>query len=184
MEQFNPKSRSDEYGSRINRDHSRILVYAVPWLSILLASILPSFAIATALPLIPPLGFVMLLAWRMLRPGLLPVWAGFPLGMFDDLFSGQPFGSAIVLWSLTMIILEIIETRFPWRDFLLDWLTAAGLLASYILIGALISGASATWPMFAGLVPQIALSILLYPLLSRFAARLDRFRLMRIRVIS
>lgn len=184
MEQFNPKSRSDEYGSRINRDHSRVLVYVVPWASILVASIIPAFAISTALPLMPPLGFVMLLAWRMLRPGLLPVWVGFPLGLFDDLFSGQPLGSAIVLWSLSMIVLEIVETRFPWRDFLLDWLTAAGLLVSYILIGALISGATATLPMFFGLVPQIILSILLYPLLSRIAARLDRFRLMRIRVIS
>ncbi|MFN2100745.1 rod shape-determining protein MreD [Altererythrobacter sp. MF3-039] len=184
MEQLNPRSRSDEYGSRINRDHSRILVYAVPWASVLLGSFIPSILIATALPLIPPLGFIMLLAWRMLRPGLLPVWAGFPLGIFDDLFSGQPFGSAILLWSLAMIALEVIETRFPWRDFWLDWVTASGLLIVYIAAGALLSGASITLPMLVALGPQLLLSILTYPLLTRIASRLDRFRLMRIRTIA
>jgi rod shape-determining protein MreD len=184
MEQLNPRSRSDEYGSRINRDHSRILVYAVPWASILLGSFIPSILIATALPLIPPLGFIMLLAWRMLRPGLLPVWAGFPLGLFDDLLSGQPFGSAILLWSLAMIALEVIETRFPWRDFWLDWVTASGLLIVYIIAGALLSGASTTLPMLVALGPQLLLSVLAYPLLTRFASRLDRFRLMRIRTIA
>ena len=184
MEQMNPRSRRDEYGSRINKDHSRFLVYAVPWGSILLFSFVPMLPIATALPLVPPFGFVMLLAWRMLRPGLLPVWAGFPLGLFDDLFSGQPFGSAIVMWSLAMIALEIVETRFPWRDFLLDWVTASGLLIAYIALSALFSGAPITGPMLAALMPQVVISILLYPLLSRLAARMDRFRLMRIRTIS
>lgn len=184
MEQMNPRSRSDEYGSRINRDHSRFLVYAVPWSSILIGSLVPSLPIATAMPLIPPLGFIMFVAWRMLRPGLLPIWAGFPLGMFDDLFSGQPFGSAIVMWSLAMIVLELVETRFPWRDFLLDWVTAAGLLVSYIVLGALFSGAPITWPMLTALLPQILLSILLYPFLTRFASRMDRFRLMRVRTIA
>ena len=66
----------------------------------------------------------MLLGWRMVRPGLLPLWAGAPLGAFDDLVSGQPFGSAILLWSLAMIAIELIETRFPWRGFWQDWFTA------------------------------------------------------------
>ena len=39
--------------------------------------------------------------------------------MFDDLFSGQPMGSAMLLWSVAMIALEAIEQRFPWRGYLL-----------------------------------------------------------------
>ena len=37
--------------------------------------------------------------------------------LFDDLYSGQPFGSAIMLWSIAAIALEIVETRLPWRNF-------------------------------------------------------------------
>ena len=121
MERMNPRSRSDAYGSRINRSHSTVLANGVPYLSIMLASVLPLIVIASALPIVPPLGFLMLIGWRLVRPGLLPVWAGFPLGLFDDLFSGQPLGSAALLWSLAMIAVEVIETRFPWRSFAQDW---------------------------------------------------------------
>lgn len=184
MERINPRSRSDAYGSRINRVHSPLLAYSVPWLSILVASLIPVFPIATALPYMPPLGFIMLLAWRMQRPGLLPVWAGFPLGLFDDLYSGQPFGSAIALWSLAMIALEVLETRFPWRNFLSDWITAAGLTIAYLLLAMLFSGASLTLPMLVAALPQVVASVLLFPLASRLVGRLDRFRLMRVRTIS
>jgi hypothetical protein len=43
---------------------------------------------------------------------LLPVWAGTLLGLFDDMVSGQPMGSAITLWSITMLALDVIEARF------------------------------------------------------------------------
>jgi len=183
MEQFNPRARSDAYGSRINRDHYRTLAYSMPWVSIMVGSVLPIFPITAAIPLVPPLGFLMLLSWRMLRPGLLPVWAGFPLGMFDDLFSGQPFGSAIALWSLAMLAVEAIETRFPWRSFMLDWATAGTLLVSYIVAGAVFSGADLTGPMVLALLPQLVVSIVLFPAISRVVARLDRYRLMRAKVI-
>lgn len=119
-----------------------------------------------------------------MRPGLMPLWIGVPLGAFDDLFSGQPFGSAILLWSLTMIVLEVIETRFPWRGFAQDWFTAGLAVVLYIVAAMTISGASLT-PQTAVIIwPQIALAILLYPLLARIVAGLDRFRLRRIRRIG
>lgn len=98
MERYAPRARRDAYGPRINREHSPLVALTIPWLSIMVGSLLPMLFIATALPLVPPTGFLMLVAWRLVRPGLLPVWAGLPLGFFDDLFSGQPLGSAILLW--------------------------------------------------------------------------------------
>ncbi len=71
---------------------------------------------------------MILIAWRIQRPGLLPMWIGLPLGAFDDLFSGQPFGCAILLWSLALLALEAIETRFPGAGSGKDWVTASGLL--------------------------------------------------------
>lgn len=178
------KARRDRYGSKINRAHSPALAYAVPWISIMVGSLLPQLPIASAVPLVPPLGFVMLLSWRLVRPGLLPVWAGFTLGLFDDLFSGQPFGSAILLWSLTMIGLEILEARFPWRGFFQDWLVAGLVSAWYLVIAALFSGGRIGGTMLLVLVPQLFLTIALFPLMSRFIAGLDRFRLTRVRTIG
>lgn len=179
MDRFNPRARSDPYGSRIERRHSVTVALSLPWISIILASVLPVFVIATALPLVPPLGFVLFLSWRMVRPGLLPLWSGAALGFIDDLFNGQPFGFAIMAWSLTLLVMDIIESWFPWRSFLLDWGTAAVIIALYILLGAVLSGAVLSGPLFAALVPQLVLSTLSFPVAARAVALLDRARLRR-----
>jgi rod shape-determining protein MreD len=184
MEQLDPRARSDIYGSRINRAPSAWRVRSVPYLSIMLASLLPVLLIADLMPLLPPFGFMLLLAWRLVRPGLLPLWAGAPLGAFDDLFSGQPFGSAIMLWSLVMIAIELVETRFPWRDFWHDWATATLMSLAYWLAAILISGAPITQEMLLAAFPQALLALLLYPIFARMVANLDRFRLSRARRIA
>lgn len=183
IDRLNPRSRSDRYGSRINRDHSLLLAYSVPWLTILLGSLLPLIPIATAIPLVPPMGLLFLVAWRLVRPGLLPMWAGFPLGLFDDLFSGQPFGSAIFLWSMIMLAIEGVETRFPWRNFYQDWLAATLLIGAYLVFAAIFSGADIEFSVALVLIPQYIFSILAFPLVARVVARLDRFRLWRVRSV-
>ncbi len=181
--EYRGTARRDEYGSRINRQHSPLLAYGIPYASILLGSFLPTLVIASAVPLVPPLGLMLLVGWRLARPGILPVWAGFPLGMFDDLFSGFPFGSAILLWSMAMIAIEAIEARFPWRGFLQDWLTAAVILAAYMFVSTIMSGGKVGGAMIAAFTPQLLLSLLLFPIITRIVARLDRLRLMRVRSI-
>lgn len=184
MERLDPRARSDIYGRRINRAPSPLRARSVPYISVMLASLLPVVLIADLMPLAPPLGFLMLLGWRMVRPGLLPLWVGAPLGAFDDLVSGQPFGSAILLWSLAMIAIELIEARFPWRGFWQDWFTAGLLGFAYWLISLLTSGAQLTGPLVMVAWPQALLSVLLYPIIARMVASLDRFRLARARRID
>ena len=183
MERNDPRSRSDAYGSRINRSHSSLLANVVPWVSIMVASILPIFPIASALPIIPPLGLLMLLAWRLVRPGLMPIWAGMPLGLLDDLYNGQPFGFAIFTWSLIMIVIELIETRLPWRTFWQDWFTAAMVIVSYLLAGWLLSGGQPTVHSLVALFPQFVLTVLIFPIAARLVAMLDRVRLTRWKVL-
>ncbi|MBO6768499.1 MAG: rod shape-determining protein MreD [Erythrobacter sp.] len=183
MERNDPRSRSDAYGSRINRSHSPLLANFVPWASIVLASILPIFPVATALPIVPPLGLLMLLAWRLVRPGLLPVWAGMLLGLFDDLYNGQPFGFAILTWSMIMLAVELIDTRLPWRTFWQDWFSAGILIFGYLGAGWLLSGGQPTVHSLIALVPQLVLTILLFPIAARLVATLDRFRLTRWRAV-
>lgn len=184
MESLNPRARSDRYGSRINRDQSPILAIGVPWLSILIGSLTPWLPIVASAPVLPPIGFLMLLAWRLLRPGLLPLWAGLPLGMFDDLFSGQPFGSATLMFALALIATELIELRFPWRTFLLDWLTASALTAVYLFVTALVSGVALAHFQPPVIVPQFLLSVMLFPIVARMVSLLDRLRLMRVRRVN
>lgn len=184
MERLDPRARSDIYGRRINRAPSPLRTRSVPYISVMVASLLPVLLMADLMPLLPQLGFLMLLGWRMVRPGLLPLWAGAPLGAFDDLVSGQPFGSAILLWSLAMIAIELIEARFPWRGFWQDWFTAGTLAVTYWLIGLLVSGATITSAAIMVAWPQALLSVLLYPIMARMVASLDRFRLARARRID
>lgn len=184
MERLNPKSRRDPFGSKINRDHSAMLAHSVPWVSIMLGSLAPMLPIIPPAPILPPLGLIMLLAWRLLRPGLLPLWAGLPLGLFDDLYSGQPFGFGILLFTLILLATEIIHIRFPWPNFLHDWVTATLLLCVYIIAGAVLAGGGKADIHLQVIMPQLVLSIVLFPLAAHLVAGLDRLRLLRIRRIG
>ncbi len=164
----------------INRAPSPLLAMATPWLAIMLASMLPAMPVISSAPVLPPFGLMLLLAWCQVRPGLLPVWAGLPLGAFDDLYSGQPFGSAILLWSLVMMVLLAIEARFPWRNFALDWLIAAGLMTVCLVSMLAIANAAGGSAALMVIAPQVATAVMLYPLLGRLAGALDRFRLIPI----
>ena len=169
---------------RINRAPSALLARGVPWLSVMLASIAPAWIIIASAPVLPPFGFLMLIGWRQLRPDVLPVWAGLPLGLFDDLYSGQPLGSGILLWSATAIAIEVIERRLPWRNFLMEWLAAAGMIAAYLALAlgfANLAGGATPVPV---ILPQIAIAILVYPLVGRMVAALDRFRLLPVRNVE
>ena len=181
MEQLNPHSRRDAFGSKINRDHWPVLMHGVPWLSIMLFSLAPMLPIIAPAPVLPPLGYLFMLSWRLLRPGLLPLWAGFPLGLFDDMFSGQPLGCGILLFSLTLIALDLLELRFPWRGFFQNWAILALLLATYLIVAAIVSGASIELSRLTLLAPQILLSIVAVPIVMSIVGLLDRFRLLRVR---
>lgn len=151
---------------------------AVPIVSTMLASLIPLMlpAIAQA-PILPPFGLMMMLAWRLLRPGFWAPWAPLPLGLFDDLASGQPLGSAMLSWTVAFLAIEASERTLVWRDYVQDWFTAtltiAGCIAAAYLFALFAGGAA---PILV-IVPQIVASILVFPLVARLCARLDGWRL-------
>ena len=174
------KARGRTARSKINRAPSPVLAVGLPWLSIMIGSVLSTVLVIASAPIMPPLGFLMYLAWRQLRPGLLPVWAGLPLGMMDDLYSGQPFGSAVLLWSAAAIALDLVEVRVPWRQFTTEWLVAAVITTTYAIASLTLANlASGSTPVLT-IVPQIIASILIYPLVCRLVAKIDQLRLIPI----
>lgn len=179
-----PRFAAEIASRSINRAPSPAVAISVPWLTIALASMAPILPLIASAPLLPPLGYLMLLGWRQMRPGLLPVWAGLPLGALDDVFSGQPFGSAILLWSLTMIALDALEAKVPWRNFLQEWAVATVLIAAYILLCLGIVNIAGGSAMPQVVLMQLLLAVMMYPLVGRAVAACDRFRLLRFRVLG
>jgi rod shape-determining protein MreD len=146
------------------------------WLApvtIMLGSLVTIVPFVASYPTLPPFGLMMLLAWRMRRPDLFRSWAPLPLGLFDDLVSGQPLGSAMLIWTLANLAMDILETRLVWRDMWQDWAVAAAMIAAALIAGRLIAVPIGTHVDTALLV-QIVVAIGFYPLVARLTAALDR----------
>lgn len=156
---------------------ARIRVRVVPVVATIAASFMNLLPMVSTAPLMPPTGFLMLLAWRLLRPELWPVWIGVPLGLIDDVLSGQPLGTAMSFWTLTLLVLDLIDSYMIWRDYWIDWAVALIAVVLYILAGYWFSGLRSSPMSIESLIPQMLLSILVFPAFVRICARLDRWRL-------
>lgn len=149
----------------------------VPSLSVLLASMVTALPIITNAPLLPPLGFLLFISWRLMRSDLWPIWIGIPLGLFDDLVSGQPVGSAVALWSIVMLAFDAVDRRIVWRDHWLDWALGGAALLFVLVAGALLARAGDIADIIRLVGPQFLWSLFLLPLCMLLVARLDNWRL-------
>lgn len=163
---------------RIGRQRHVLHVRGTPVAAVMLGSLAPAILpIVAQTPVLPPFGLMVFIAWRQLRADIWPLWIGLPLGLFDDVMSGQPIGSAVFLWTIILLGLEMESRRHFWRDYWHDWLTG-----SLGIIFALLGGwVFVRWSGHGGpvvqILPQIAYSIALFPLVVRICAALDRWRL-------
>lgn len=141
-------------------------------ITVMIGSLITLVPMIATVPWLPPFGLMMLLGWRLLRADVLRVWAAAPLGLFDDLVSGQPIGSSMLLWGVSYIAIDVLDTRLVSRDFWQDWLLAGGAIGFCLIAGRFIAS-----PIGAHvetvLLLQITLSIALYPLIARLCAALD-----------
>ena len=151
----------------------------VPLLSTIAAIALSLLPIVTTTPLLPDFGFLFILTWRLLRPEIWTPRMALGLGLLSDLVGGHPIGQSMLMWTAAFLVLDLIDTRLGFRDYMMDWLIASGLVLVHTLgawyIGLLLGADVA----FGILWPQIVLSILFYPIAARIVLALDRWRLMR-----
>ena len=156
-----------------------VTVAIIPTGTVMVASLLTLLPVIADAPLMPPLGFLTLLAWRMLRSDIWPIWIGAPLGLFDDLVSGQPVGSAVALWTIFMLAMDAMDRRVIWRDYWIDWIIAGVALLFVLVSGALLADVTAPADLVRLSGPQWLLSLFLVPPTMVLVARIDRWRLRR-----
>ena len=142
-------------------------------LSVVLGSMTTLVPIIATVPFLPPFGLMMLLGWRMVRGDSMKVWAPVLLGFFDDMLSGQPLGSAMLLWTVCILVVDVLDTRLVWRDYWQDWLIAAGAIA-FCLIGGRLVATPFSAHVDTALLLQLVISAALFPVIERLCAWLDR----------
>lgn len=162
-------------GGAFAPDPSPVAAWAIPIASVLTGSLATILPLVASFPVLPPLGLMTLLAWRLLRPETVRIWSPLPFGFFDDLVSGQPLGSAILLWTVAFLIVDLLDQRLMARDFWQDWVLASGGIALCLFAGRLIAT-----PLEAHvdtlLLFQVLVSVLLYPFVARLVGWLDAKR--------
>lgn len=148
---------------------------ALPPATVLAGSTLTALPFVATGPILPPFGLLMLMAWRLLAPHALRRWAPAVLGFYDDLVSGQPLGSAVLLWSLAFFLVDLVEQRLMFRDFWLDWLIATAAVG-LCLVGGRYAASPLGAHVDAMLAVQVVAAALLFPAVARFCGWLDHKR--------
>lgn len=151
----------------------------LPVVTVMLGSLTALVPVVATFPLMPSFGLLMLLAWRLPRPALWPAWAGLPLGLFDDLFSGQPLGSAMALWTAALLLIDYCDVRLIWRGFWQDWMVAAAAFTGVTLGSLVLVQITGGATPVALLLPPVLVGAMLYPAAARWCAALDRWRFAR-----
>src|SRR6059058_2042343 len=163
---------------RIGRDASPYAAF-VPAVTVVAASLLAALPIVSNSGWYPDFGFMALISWRLLRADPWPAWWAAPLGLVNDLFTGYPVGFSIALWSSTMLALDLVDRRTMWRDYWIEWILAAVLLAIDEWLQWRIAKALGGAPPFANMLPVLTISICAFPLSAWLVSRVDSWRLGR-----
>lgn len=163
---------------RFNQGPARFAVL-LPAASVVAASLLAALPIVSTSGWYPDFGYVVLIAWRLLRTDPWPAWWAAPLGFVNDLFTGYPIGFSIALWSATMLALDLIDRRTMWRDYWIEWVFAAVLITIDEWFQWRVASMVGAAPLFARMIPQLVISICVFPLVAWSVSRLDAWRLGR-----
>lgn len=145
----------------------------LPALSVLALLFIMTAPLIVPVPVFPHLGLLGVMVWANLRPGLMPAWLAFLLGLFADLLFGQPLGLDGTLFALAaalvrLLDLQRVDTRlFDWREAL--------IVVSLFELGAwqLMTLAGQPIPLLP-LAWQWLTTLVAYPLVVALAAMVQR----------
>ena len=151
----------------------------VPAASVFVGILLACLPIVALSGWFPDFGFLILIAWRLLRADVWPSWWAAPLGLLNDLVAGYPVGLSVVVWTVSMLALDLIDRRTIWRDYWIEWALAMLL----ILLNETVQWQVAAWMdasvPYSAMIPPLLISIAAFPIAAWIVVRLDRWRLGR-----
>ena len=148
----------------------------IPAASVILASALATLPIVSVSGWWPNAGFLMLIAWRLLRADPWPAWWAAPMGFVNDLLTGAPIGLSVALWSAVMLAMEWVDHRTQWRDYWVEWAIATVLIAVDRWADWQVAALAGAPVPFLHVLPAIVISILAFPLAALIVSRTDRWR--------
>ena len=163
---------------RIGKGPARVAAF-VPAATVLAASVLSALPIVSTSGWYPDFGFLVFTSWRLLRSDPWPAWWAAPLGLVNDLFTGYPIGFSIALWSATMLALDLIDRRTMWRDYWIEWVLAAVLLAMDQWLQWRVAAIVGARVAFAMMLPPLVIAICIFPFSAWLVSRIDAWRLGR-----
>ena len=149
----------------------------IPAASVVAASYLTALPIVSNTGWWPDFGFLMLIAWRLLRADAWPAWWAAPLGFVNDVLTGTPIGLSVALWTATMLAMDLVDRRTQWRDYWIEWaLAGLLLLANEAAEWRVADLAGASLP-FPSILPPLLIAIFTFPIAAWAVSRIDRWRL-------
>ena len=163
---------------RIGKGPLRVAAF-VPAATVIAASFLSALPIVSTSGWYPDFGFLVFTSWRLLRSDPWPAWWAAPLGLVNDLFTGYPIGFSIALWSATMLALDLIDRRTMWRDYWIEWVLAAVLLAMGQWLQWRVAAVVGARVAFAMMLPPLVIAICIFPFSAWLVSRIDAWRLGR-----
>ena len=93
--------------------------------------------------------------------------------------SGYPVGFSIALWSATMLALDLVDRRTMWRDYWIEWVLAAVLIAIDEWLQWRVAKVVDAAPPITKMIPALVISICLFPAFAWIVSRIDAWRLGR-----
>jgi len=163
---------------KLGRKPSPLAAY-LPAATVVLGSLLAALPIVATSGWYPDFGYLVFIGWRLLRADPWPPWWAAPLGFVNDLFTGYPIGLSVALWSATMLALDLIDRRTMWRDYWIEWVLAAVLIAIDQWLQWRVARVVGAAPDFVNMVPAIVISICVFPAIAWAVSRADAWRLGR-----
>ena len=148
----------------------------IPAATVVLASAIGTLPIVSVSGWWPNFGFLVLIAWRLLRTDAWPAWWAAPMGFANDLLTGAPIGLSVTLWSAVMLAMELVDRRTQWRDYWVEWAIATVLITVDRWADWQVAGLVGAPVPFLRIIPAIAIAILAFPLAAMVVSRADRWR--------
>ena len=151
----------------------------IPAISVFAGSLLSALPIISLSGWYPDFGFLVLIAWRLLRADAWPAWWAAPLGFANDLLTGLPIGMSVTMWTAVMIVIDLVDRRTIWRDYWIEWALAALLILALETMEWWLAALGGAAFAYRSTLPPTLVSILAFPIIAWIVSRIDRWRLGR-----